>query len=123
MLPVGAEAASVTGDNNNLDELNTVGRVKILEHSFHKLESRMESGFSDLTKAVRTLSEALQSRPAPIPFKEIAATVAVCIGIIAYIGNFLEGQYQKNNRIIEYRLEQLEKRVPASPGVSGETKR
>ena len=93
--------------SSNIDEIGTAGRVKILEHSFHNLETRMEAGFTDLSKAVRSLSEALQSRPSPIPFKEIAATVAVCLGIIAYFGNFLEGQYQKNNRIIEYRLEQL----------------
>lgn len=91
------------------DSLDIQGRVKVLEISVHKVETRMEAGFRDLSKQFSTIAEKLNGAPRTIPFKEIAATVAVCLGIFAYAGNYLEGQYKKNISVLEYRVEQLEK--------------
>lgn len=69
--------------------------------------AQMQAGINDLTKAVRALAD----QPRQPPFKEIAATVAVCLGIVAYVGGYLEGQFKKSTAVTEYRIEQLEKRL------------
>jgi hypothetical protein len=95
----------VAEEKTNLD-----GRVSVLEVSFERVERRVEAGFTEIGKALSRMSERMAEAPRAIPFKEIAATVAVCLGIMAYAGQFLEGQYRKNIGVLEYRIDQLEKR-------------
>ena len=114
---LGKETEAVSND--------THGRVSVLEHAVGQLEHRVEVGFSELTKAIHQISQNLQARPTPIPFKEIALTIAACLTCVTLIGSFLEYQSGKsirfvehqsaaNIRFIEYRLEQLEKRAQAA---------
>jgi hypothetical protein len=67
----------------------------------------LERSVSEIVKAVKSLAD----QPRPWPMKEVGATVLVCFSLFAYIGGFLEGQYKKNNAVLEYRMEQLEKRT------------
>ena len=84
-------------------------RVKVLEVGVHKLETRMDAGFIEIGKQIRLLTDKFTESPKQIPFREIAATIAVCLGIFAYAGQYLEGQYKKNISVLEYRVEQLER--------------
>lgn len=81
------------------EDMNT--RLTVVETTL----GQMQTGIADLTKAVRALAD----QPRALPFKEIAATVAVCLGIVAYVGGFMESQYRKNNAVLEYRICVLEK--------------
>ncbi len=87
------------------------GRVQLLEHTVHNLEKRVEQGFSDLTKAIQRVGDALGTKSNPVPVKEIATTIAVCLGIVAYVGNYLETQYQKNIAPVRGQIEMLDYRI------------
>ncbi len=84
-------------------------RVQILEHSVDQLEKKVDDGFDKVGRAIRDLTQALNTKGTPIPFKEIAVTVAIVLGILATLGGFLEWHYAKNSQLVEYRLGQLEK--------------
>ena len=92
-------------------DTHTETRVRVLEHSVTELRSHVDSGFKKMEYALAELGKVMARKATPIPFKEIAATVAVMLGIFAYVGQFLETQYNKNISVPTYRLEQLEKAV------------
>lgn len=98
-------------------ELDITGRVKVLEHSVEKLENRVEVGFASLEKALSRLAETVSAHRPAIPFKEIAATAALCMGILAYIDNYvvtrIKGAQEATGAVIEWRLKEIEKKVAA----------
>lgn len=106
------------------DDLTLSGRVGILEHSVHKLESRMETGFSALEKGLSRLTENIQSRPVTPPFKEIITAIGATLGVVMIVANvigiYVDRTIQLANatesgerKVIEYRLKQLEARPSA----------
>jgi len=94
-----------------ISDHDTQARVRVLEHSVTDLRNHVDSGFKTIHSGLAELTKAVAGKSAPIPFKEIAATVAVMLGIFAYVGQYLEGQYAKNIAVTQYRIEQLEKNV------------
>ncbi len=90
---------------------DTQTRVGVLEYSVRDLRNHVDSGFKTIHSGLAELTKAVAGKSAPIPFKEIAATVAVMLGIFVYVGQYLEGQYAKNIAVTQYRIEQLEKNV------------
>lgn len=117
MRDLGEGAAEVT----STEDIDWTSRVRVLDHRIHAVETRVDAGFAELKLAVSKISDAISAHRQPIPFKEIAATAAVCLGILAYVGNFLERQHEKNVQLIVYRLDQLEKRPPIMVPVPGLT--
>lgn len=94
-----------------IPDSDTQTRVGVLEHSVRDLRNHVDSGFKTIHSGLAELTKAVAGKSTPIPFKEIAATVAVMLGIFAYVGQYLEGQYAKNIAVTQYRIEQLEKNV------------
>ena len=78
-------------------------RVQVIET---KLE-HFAIAINDLAKAVREIA----SRPQQIAWREVAITAGAFLGLFAYVGNFLEAQYNKNIAPVQYRLEQTEKKL------------
>lgn len=90
-------------------------RLEVLEASVHALEVRFDAGFKQMSDGIAKLTENMQSRPNPIPFKEIAGTIVSCMVIVAYLYGFMEAQSAKNLapvnsyvKLLEYRIDRLE---------------
>ena len=108
------------------DELDLTGRVRVLEHGVHKLETRVETGFTSLDKAIRHIAESLQSRPVTPPFKEIMITVGATLAVVMTVASIIAGyvdrtialsvaEAQKTQAVLEYRLNQVEKAKTSAP--------
>lgn len=78
-------------------------RIEVIET---KLE-HFSLAINELTKAVKEIAQ----RPQQIAWREIAVTAGAFLGLFAYVGNYLEGQYAKNIAVEKYRIEQVEKKL------------
>lgn len=114
MSNLGKRSAKVT------DELDLSGRVKILEHGIHKLETSFEARFLSLEKAITRLTENIQGRPVTPPFKEIIISVGATLGVLMTVATVIGGYVDRTvalnaaelkgaDKVIEYRLQSLEK--------------
>ena len=83
------------------------GRVQVLETRFDHVDRTL----GDLTKLIKEIA----SQPRALPLKEIAMTVAAVLGVMAYVGNFLEAQSKKNIAVLEYRTDLLDRKIQAIP--------
>lgn len=84
------------------------GMVSDLDSRVVRVETKLDSVVSaigDLTKAVQSVA----SRPQQIAYREILGTTAVILGLLHYVGGYLEGQYEKNVRPEKARTERIER--------------
>lgn len=73
-----------------------------------KVETKLDNviaAIGDLTKAVKDIA----SRPQAIAWREILVTTATILGLLHYVGAYLEGQYGKNISPEKARMERIEK--------------
>jgi hypothetical protein len=79
------------------------GRVTIIET---KLESMM-LGISELTKAVRAISD----QPRPLPLKEVGAAILMCFGLFAYVDSYVDSRISRQAESLKYRIAEVEKKI------------
>jgi len=73
-----------------------------------RVETKLDSvvaAIGDLTRAVQSVA----ARPQQIAYREILVTTATILGLLHYVGGYLEGQYDKNVRPEKARVERIEK--------------
>lgn len=111
-----------------VDELDLTGRVRVLEHGIHKLETSFEAKFNSLEKSIGRLFDNLQGRPVTPPFKEIiisiGATLAVVMTVAGIIGSYVERSIELSaaksagaRQVLEYRLDKLEQHAAKPTGL------
>lgn len=84
------------------------GMVSDLDSRVVRVETKLDSVVSaigDLTKAVQSVA----SRPQQVAYREILVTTATILGLLHYVGGYLEGQFEKNVRPEKARVERIEK--------------
>jgi len=96
------EAEKVTSPENTLS-----GRVSVLEHGVERLEHRVEAGFVDIAKSIRSLSEQLQSKGSPLPFKEIIGTALATAALVTYILTAMNGWFDQRAQPINLVVQRL----------------
>lgn len=97
-----AEIAKLSTPENTLS-----GRVSVLEHGVERLEHRVEAGFVDITKSIRSLSEQLQSKGHPLPLKEIVTTMLATAGLVTYILSAMNGWYDQRSAPLAIQVQRL----------------
>lgn len=97
---------------SNASDADLSGRVQVLEHSMDRIEHRVEAGFSDITKTLRSLGEQLASKGSPLPLKEIIGTALATAGLVTYILTAMNGWFDQRiapTNIIVQRLAEQDK--------------
>lgn len=87
----------------DLHNADVAARVGVIETQIHHLSVSVDK----MAKSIETFA----SRPQQIAWREIAITAGAFLGLFAYVGNYLEGQYSKNTAPLQYRMEQMEKKL------------
>lgn len=88
-------------------ELDLTGRVKVLEHGFEKLETRVEAGFADVSKGLRMLGEQIAAKGQPLPFKEIITTAVATAALVAYLLTALNSWFDQKAAPLTLSVQRL----------------
>jgi len=88
-------------------ELDLTGRVKVLEHGFEKLETRVEAGFADVSKGLRMLGEQIAAKGHPLPFKEIITTAVATAALVAYLLTALNSWFDQKAAPLALSVQRL----------------
>lgn len=99
------------GKKTEAKEVNTehtvLSRVSVLEHNTERLEQRVDAGFSEMSKSLRSLSEQIQSKGAPLPIREIAGTALATAALVTYILTAMNGWFDQRAAPMAITIQRL----------------
>ena len=76
----------------------------------------LKESVGELSRTLNKWMQELSRAPRPIPFKEIVVTAAATLAVFASIISFLDSRAESATRLLQYRIEQLERTRGAAVG-------